>query len=45
MEDTESNTPLWVFFTFFLNCTIGTKSRKVSDLNHLKKMGYFPNTG
>ena len=25
---TKSNTPPWVFFTFFLHCTNGIKSRK-----------------
>ena len=29
---TKSNTPLWVFFSRFLNRTNGTKSRKASQL-------------
>ena len=29
---TQSNSPPWVFFTFFLNCKNGTKSRKASHL-------------
>ena len=29
---TKSNTPPWVFFTFFLNCANGSKSRKASHL-------------
>ena len=28
---TKSNTPPWVFFTYFLNCTNGTKSRSTSQ--------------
>ena len=29
---TKSNTPPWVFFTCFQNCTDGSKSRKTSDM-------------
>ena len=37
-EGRKSNTPLWMFFHVYLNCTNGTKSRKTSPF---KKRAYY----
>ena len=35
---TESNTLPWMFFTFFFNCTNGTKSRNVLQMDSISRV-------